>query len=475
MFGRRHYAATVQQPREVGGIQDIDEHREQIRRLVAEPPDEPTYCEFKETLSYANKKEKGELVKDVSSFANADLEALGGYGYLIFGVSNDGRVVGIGNISGDPPSDARQIVNDRLERRVDFEYVTCEVDDKAGGKKRVAAIVVPDSRRRPHVVSREIKERLNNRDKFWLRKGQIWIRKAGGRELATAEDIDTMYEGKLRRLVEDQVRPLQLRVERVERDLSERTRAMPNVSFGFQVPKSREPAQEKQPYPVLGNLIKDAGVKQDIESARNLAAQDSETLRPGSRFAAVSSALRPAAEEYEQYAQRLQKWFMEVQDLFFVDFVFANMGGAPAEDVQVVMQVPAVLEPRKKLPVRPAEPSRDPYGTRDKMLDAVRLSSQPRPAPQPRPDRIIGPRIYSEDGSGKAVVLWEVPKLYHDRPLFTVSTFEPKGGIDGLIVSGRGLREQQSQAGTGAQLKYIVRAANVPEVVHGVLLLREVR
>jgi hypothetical protein len=41
-------------------------------------PNPPTYREFKETLSYANKKEKGELVMDFSSFSNADLEALGG-------------------------------------------------------------------------------------------------------------------------------------------------------------------------------------------------------------------------------------------------------------------------------------------------------------------------------------------------------------------------------------------------------------
>jgi hypothetical protein len=70
-------------------------------------------------------------------------------------------VVGIGNISGDPPSELRQIVNGHLDRPVNFEYITCEVDDKAGGKKRVAAIVVPDSRRRPHMASREIKERRN--------------------------------------------------------------------------------------------------------------------------------------------------------------------------------------------------------------------------------------------------------------------------------------------------------------------------
>jgi hypothetical protein len=35
------------------------------------------------------------------------------------------------------------------------------VDDKADGRKRVAAIVVPDSRSRPHVALREIKELLD--------------------------------------------------------------------------------------------------------------------------------------------------------------------------------------------------------------------------------------------------------------------------------------------------------------------------
>jgi hypothetical protein len=54
----------------VGRKLDIERCRNEIRRLVAEAPDEPTYCEFKQVLSYATKKEKGELVKDVSSFAN---------------------------------------------------------------------------------------------------------------------------------------------------------------------------------------------------------------------------------------------------------------------------------------------------------------------------------------------------------------------------------------------------------------------
>jgi hypothetical protein len=47
-------------------------------------------------------------------------------------------------------------------------------------------------------VSKEIEERLADKDKFWLRKGDVWVRQTGGRDLATAEDFDTIYEGKLR-------------------------------------------------------------------------------------------------------------------------------------------------------------------------------------------------------------------------------------------------------------------------------------
>src|SRR5918911_5171969 len=97
---------------------DVERHRERIRRLVTEAPDEPTYCEFKQKLSYSTKREKGELVKDVAAFASTDLESLGGYGYLVFGVSNDGRVVGVEGLAGDPPSETRQIVNGRLDRPI---------------------------------------------------------------------------------------------------------------------------------------------------------------------------------------------------------------------------------------------------------------------------------------------------------------------------------------------------------------------
>jgi hypothetical protein len=76
--------------------------------------------------------------------------------------------LGVEGLAGDPPSETRQIVNGRSDRPIVFEYLTCEVDDKVGCTKRIAAIVVPDSSRRPHVVSREIKEHTGKKDVYWL-------------------------------------------------------------------------------------------------------------------------------------------------------------------------------------------------------------------------------------------------------------------------------------------------------------------
>lgn len=332
-------------------VVNLEKHRDEIRRLVADAPDEPTYCEFKEQLSYTTQKEKGKLVKDVSSFANADLKTLGGYGYLIFGVSNEGEVVGIKDLVGDPSSDTRKIVNIHLGRPVNFEYLTCEVDDKAGGRKKVAAIVVPDSRRRPHVASKEIKEQQGNKAKFWLREGEVWVRKTGGRELATAEDYDALYEGKLRRLVEDEVRPLRDTLNRLEQDIADIRLATPKVSFGFAMSGLGEPAREGSPVAVVGNLITASfwdEVQQSLKMAQKRgAAHHTQNVMLSGNF----------PDEYGEYATQLRDWIETVKGLLLLGFTLSNTGQSTAEDVEVVLEVPTVLRASASLPEKPDPPT----------------------------------------------------------------------------------------------------------------------
>jgi hypothetical protein len=428
--------------------------------LVAEAPDEPTYCEFKKVLSYSTKKEKGELVKDVSSFANADLEALGGYGYIVFGVSNDGHVVGIEDLAGDPPSAIRQVVNGYLDRPVVFEYVTCEVDDKSGGSQRVAAIIVPDSRRRPHVVSKEIKERRSNRDVFWLREREVWIRKTGGRELATAEDFDTMYEGKLSRLVDNLVRPLRERVERLESDLREQRSTVPELGFGMFDLSSSGPLPSGRPHAILGNLIDVGGVRDQIELARKQARIKTSKAEPWR----ARPSIEPTADDYENYALDLEAWLSELGNILFVEFMLVNTGRVPAEDVEVVLEVPAQLRPREALPKRPEKP----LSIMQRYSQAMGTRTRYVVSKQNSPDSLIGPVISDADKLGMAQAVWEVGKLYHDRPLFTDSE---ENDIDGLLISSENYKYLLSQAGGKVQLEYALRAANMPEKVRGVLSL----
>lgn len=446
-----------------GGKLNDERHREEIRRLVAAAPDEPTYCEFKRTLAYATPKEKAELVKDVSSFANADLKAVGGFGYIVFGVSDGGRVVGIPNADGDPSSTSRQIVNGHLGRAVDFDYLTCEVDDAAGGIKRVAAVVVPDSRRRPHVVAREITERVGGKHKFWLRKGEVWVRKTGGRELASADDFDTIYEGKLQRLIDESVRPLHQRVEELQQALREQRSLVPEISFGFATSSSRELSRQGEPYPVLGNLIDVDGVGDEIQWANSK-----------SRDARVAASIRqlpsfdrgePGAESYTEYARKLRDWYIELNDLYFVDFALVNTGRTPAEDVEVVLEVPAELRPKAGWLEWPGRPQDYRFAHFNQFTRDTPSFVMAKPTPA---DPLDEPDVYVATGSDITEVRWTVDKLYHGRPLFTQSIGDD---VSGLLISAKGHEDLLSKTDGGIRLVYVVRAANLPEAHRGVVFL----
>jgi len=427
---------------------------------VAEAPDEPTYCEFKRELGYRTKKEKGELVKDVSSFANIDLEALGGYGYLIFGVAPDGEIVGIGDLPGDPASELRKVVNGHLDRPVLFEYLTCEVHDggSPGTTRTVAAVVVTDSKRRPHVASREVKERLGNKDKFWLREGQVWVRKTGGRELATAEDLDSMYEGKLRGLVEEATRPLREAVARLERDVSNLRGVAPDLAFGFAAPGAESPSEEGSPVPVLASVIS----LETWDEAKDLLHMAETRATAGHPHNVAFGSSR----DYAEYAARLRGWMETVGDLAILEFTLSNTGQGVAEDVEVVLEVPAAMRPEEELPEKPEMPTNSMVGAL-RNTQALRFATK-----QNSPDALIGPEVEKvpKPGpeSGVIRVRWEVGRLYHGRPLTSRSD---EDDIEGLLVPASACRRSLEEAGE-VWLPYTIHAANLRLPVRGSLILK---
>jgi hypothetical protein len=448
----------------------LRDHREEIRRLVAEAPDEPTYCEFKQELGYRSKKEKGELVKDVSSFANIDLEVLGGYGYLIFGVAPSGEVVGVDDLPGDPPSELRKVVNGHLDRPILFEYLTCEVDDggSPGGTARVAAVVVPDSRRRPHVVSRNISEQQGRKTTLWLREGEVWVRKTGGRELATAEDLDAMYEGKLRGLVEEATRPLREAVARLDRDVSDLRGMAPDLAFGFAVPDAEGTVAEGPPVAVLDGVIN----RKTWDEAKKLLhmAETRATASHPNNVAFSPSyphlAGGGSSRDYAEYAVLLRRWMQKVRDLAILEFTLSNTGQIVAEDVEVVLEVPAALRPVEELPEQPEMPTNYMAGALPNP-SALRFASKHN-----SPDALIGPEVGEarepELGSGTVRVRWEVGRLYHGRPL---TSHSDEDGVEGLLVSATACRRALEEEGK-VRLPYTIHAANLRLPVRGSLVLK---
>ncbi len=240
-------------------VVDAEYHRKKVRQLAQEPPDEPTHCKLKRELAYETKAEKAELVKDVVSFANAPLEHYGGFGYLIFGVAPDGSIPDVADpLPGDPSSEIRDLLNRHLERPVGFEFVTTRVEDGGQGK-RLAAVVIPNSRRRPHVITRELHEQQGKKARSLLRKGEVWVGKAGQRLLATGEDVDAMYEAKLLGVARDAAEPLERRIDALEKELGALRAASPVPSFGAasydELTGELRPVAEAEILPAMGALF----------------------------------------------------------------------------------------------------------------------------------------------------------------------------------------------------------------------------
>ena len=447
-------------PVTTGGAFDAEHHRRRVRELAQEPPDEPTYCELKRDLSYADNAGKAELVKDVASFANAPLEHHGGFGYLIFGVAPDGSIAGVLDpLPGDPVSEIRNLLNRYLERPVAFEFLTTSVE--VGGETRqLAAVVVPNSRRRPHVVSRELTEQQGKKTKHLLRAGDLWVRKAGGRELATAEDLDALYEAKLLSAARDATEPLARRVEDLEGELARLRSAAPEPSFGVAPPGGREPVREAEVRPAKDVLFTPTGLQRladEVAWARMRAGK--ERREGGGAWGSYAGVgLRPGPDAFEGYARELEAWLSELDGFVMVELALSNTGEAPAEDVSVEVWIPHNLAGNVDLPSEQPERPRDLHSLNTKMISPKYTVSK-----QNSPEALIGPELDHD----RRLVIWEVGRLYHGRPVRTES--EPDY-VNGLLLE-RGPFERATDERGFVELPYAIRSANLPRPVEGALRL----
>ena len=149
-----------------------------------------------------------------------------------------------------------------------------------------------------------------------------------------------------------------------------------------------------------------------------------------------------------------------------VDFALSNAGHVPAEDVEVVLEVPTKPRPKTGGSEWPLEP-RGPLSYGMGRLTGGDTPSFVISKPD-TPDFLAAPDIYDAGIRATARARWEVGKLRHDRPVFTHSDGH---GVSGTIISASGYQELRSKAGGGLQPAYAVRAANLPEAQRGLSTL----
>lgn len=103
---------------------------------------EGTSTEFKQELDIASESAKKEFAKDLSAMANTGSEK----GFIIYGVTDDGKIVGITRKRRVDES-LIQIASSRIEPPVDFEPIWRPLNGSL-----VLTLVVPRSRKRPHWI-----------------------------------------------------------------------------------------------------------------------------------------------------------------------------------------------------------------------------------------------------------------------------------------------------------------------------------
>jgi hypothetical protein len=116
---------------------------------------EGTTTEFKRELNVSSDAEKREFAKDLCAMANSVSEK----GYIIYGVDEDLRIVGITRKRGTDES-LIQIASSRIEPPVNFDPIWFELDGLS-----VLALEIPKTRMRPHLV-------ISSRDVF-IRRSKV--------------------------------------------------------------------------------------------------------------------------------------------------------------------------------------------------------------------------------------------------------------------------------------------------------------
>lgn len=145
---------------------------EEIMVLVAQAP-EQTKVDVKQSgLVLRGDSPKAEFIKDIASFGNS-LEH--GKGYIFYGVTEQGNIVGIQPDTYHDDADLQELIPNFIQPPVPFLYYEQELDEK-----RIGVVIIDENRYGAHIITRNIAQ---------LREGQVLIRRGSRNSSATPHEL----------------------------------------------------------------------------------------------------------------------------------------------------------------------------------------------------------------------------------------------------------------------------------------------
>jgi hypothetical protein len=184
---------------------------DEIKKIVESKECERQHLEYKATVNYKKSSDRLEILRDITSLANA------GGGYLLVGVKDNGHGVPVGfcpDLVGNPESIKKSIsmlAHEYIEERIDgIEVVVRSVAGNA-----VVIVRVPPSEKMPHMVTFE------SRTDFWCRYHD------GKREMTFAE-IKAMFN---RDAVALKLTNMEKQIGIISKQLYESGQSIKSISF----------------------------------------------------------------------------------------------------------------------------------------------------------------------------------------------------------------------------------------------------
>ncbi len=154
--------------------------------------EESLWHDFKSTLDFRSNKELLDITKDIIGFANTE------GGYLVIGIQNKThKIIGLSRELVEQFSDMNILLG-KTNRYIMPSIININLKTYTADDKNIVVLHVPCSKGKTHVVEKEGKfQNQEKKEITLLRKGEIFVRRAGATVIATHSDLEQLMDRRM--------------------------------------------------------------------------------------------------------------------------------------------------------------------------------------------------------------------------------------------------------------------------------------